>query len=1131
MANLTANSFEQLRERINTAQSGDIITINTQLLALAGDLPVINQDLTIRSVGDATISGSNLYRVFQVAGGNVVFENLTIENGLAKGTDGNATNPNGENGLGGGLLITGGNVTVINTNFQNNVAEGGNGVSAIDAGGNGGSGLGGAIYVGGGSLRISTSSFSGNSATRGDGGTGASPGVAGSSAGGAIFVNGGTVITEGTPRYAGNTADRDSSNTAGPVAIQNIDPPLVASISRQDTNPTAQDTVAYEVQFNQDVTGVDITDFVVVAVPPQSPDQTIIAGAIPLSVEPISGSSRAYRVVVSTGSGKGNIELRLDDNDSIRNAGQVPLGATGRDNGDFTGQRYFVDRTPPVANIIRKTPGAERTAADLVTYTVQFSEPVNGIDTDPSGGLRNFALVTNGDISGAQVVSVTPNLADPSRNTTYDVVVNTGNGNGTLALRLIDDNTIVSRVRGVPLFGNGTADGDVISPSYTLDKTPPQVASIQLRSNALTKSGTVGFNVTFTQDVTGISIDDFVPVMSGGLSGASIVSATRIDPTDNRTFNVIVNTGRGDGNLGLSVLDNDTIVNDLQVPLGGAGANNGNFTGQATYSVIKTAPVVSAISLVGSNPTAAATVGYAVTFNQDVVGVDASDFQPVAADITGASIASVSGSGNTYTVIVNTGNGNGTLGLNLVDDDSIRNGLDTVLGGAGIGNGNFVGQVYGINKTPPRAAAIERLQTSPNNTGTVNFTVSFSEAVAGVDPTDFALVTQGVTGAGITAVTAVNNTFYSVTVSTGVGDGTIGLNLIDNDSILNGLGLPLGGFGAGNGNIVSEVYDIDRTAPTANIVNVAPDPRRDKVDAITIRFSEVVRGFNLSNLRLTQNGRAVALNRATLSSADGINWTLGNIKKLTNERGDYRLLLAASGSGITDVAGNALNGNASDQWTNLVTVEACDPGITRRGTRGANRLVGTEDSDTLIGRAGNDLLIGNDCRDRLNGGNGDDRLVGGEGRDELVGGSGADRFIYAGAGINEALSNSLVDFPDRIRKFRFSESDKFQLSFNGSLNRSDRPRGLFSAGQVNGRSLEQAVGNAYRDKNQSEDGAQALEGREAVFFGWRNSTYLSVNNRGQGFAADRDLVINITGIQLKSGDAQRGSLSVSDYFA
>ncbi|NJO78604.1 MAG: hypothetical protein HC827_08780 [Cyanobacteria bacterium RM1_2_2] len=73
MANLTANSFEQLRERINTAQSGDIITINTQRLALAGELPVINKDLTIRSVGDATISGSNAYRVFQVAGGNVVF--------------------------------------------------------------------------------------------------------------------------------------------------------------------------------------------------------------------------------------------------------------------------------------------------------------------------------------------------------------------------------------------------------------------------------------------------------------------------------------------------------------------------------------------------------------------------------------------------------------------------------------------------------------------------------------------------------------------------------------------------------------------------------------------------------------------------------------------------------------------------------------------------------------------------------------------------------------------------------------------------------------------------------------------------------------------------------------------------
>lgn len=1131
MANLTASSFQELFDLITRAESGDIITINNSSLALTGELPVINKDLTIRSAGNVTLNGGNAYRVFQVAGGNVIFENLTIANGSAEGTDGSAATPNGGNGLGGGLLVTGGNVTLINTNFQNNVARGGSGLSATNAGGNGGSGQGGAIYVGGGSLRISTSSFSGNSAQAGEGGTGATPGTSGSSAGGAIFVNGGTVITEGSPRYERNTAGGSPSNTDGPVAIQNIDPPLVALINRQDTTPTAQDTVAYEVQFNQDVTGVDVTDFVVRAVPPQSADQTLITGAIPLTVEPISGSSRAYRVVVSTGSGKGNIELQLDDNDSIRNAGQVPLGATGRDNGDFTGQRYFVDRTPPIAEILRKTPGAERTAADLVTYTVRFSEPVNGIDTDPSGGLRNFALVTNGDISGAQVVSVTPGLNDPSRNTTYDVVVNTGNGNGTLALRLIDDNSITSRSRGVALFGNGAADGDVISPNYALDKTPPQVASIVPRSNGLTKSGTVGFNVTFTQDITGISIDDFAPVMSGGLSGASIVSATRIDPTNNRTFNVIVNTGSGDGSLGLSVIDNDSIVNDLQVPLGGRGANNGNFTSQAGYSVLKSAPVVSAINLIGGNPTAAQTVSYAVTFNQDVVGVDAADFQPVAADLTGASIASVSGSGNTYTVVLNTGNGNGTLGLNLVDDDSIRNGLDTVLGGAGAGNGNFTGQTYTINKTPPRVTAIDRLQTSPNNTGVVNFTVSFNEAVGGVDPTDFALATQGVTGAGITAVTPVNNTFYSVTVSTGSGDGTIGLNLIDDDSIVNGLGLSLGGAGAGNGNIVGEVYGIDRTAPTVNIVDVTPNPRRDKVDAITIRFSEAIQGLNLADLRLTQDGSGVSLDRATLASADGISWTLGNLKKLTNESGDYRLVLAASGSGITDVAGNPLSNSANEQWRNLVTVEACDPGITRRGTRGANRLAGTEDSDTLIGRAGNDLLIGNDCRDRINGGNGDDRLVGGEGRDELLGGSGADRFIYAGAGIAEALADSIVNFPDRIRKFRFSESDKFQLSFNGSLNRSDQPRGLFAAGQVDGRSLEQAARNAYRDKNQSEDGAQALEGREAVFFGWRNRTYLSVNDRGQGFAAERDLMINVTGIQLKAGDAQRGSLSVPDYFA
>ncbi len=115
-------------------------------------------------------------------------------------------------------------------------------------------------------------------------------------------------------------------------------------------------------------------------------------------------------------------------------------------------------------------------------------------------------------------------------------------------------------------------------------------------------------------------------------------------------------------------------------------------------------PVVSSIALASTNPTLpATTVSWSVTFSTAVSGVDAADFALVmAGGAAGASITSVTGAGTTWTVTANTGTGGGTLGLNVVDDDTIIDTGGTALGGAGAGNGNFTGQVYTIfSCTPP----------------------------------------------------------------------------------------------------------------------------------------------------------------------------------------------------------------------------------------------------------------------------------------------------------------------------------------------------------------------------------------------------------------------------------------------
>ena len=72
----------------------------------------------------------------------------------------------------------------------------------------------------------------------------------------------------------------------------------------------------------------------------------------------------------------------------------------------------------------------------------------------------------------------------------------------------------------------------------------------------------------------------------------------------------------------------------------------------------------------------------------------------------------------------------------------------------------------------------------PNTNATsVSYTVTFSEAVTGVNAADFKLALGGTVAATITQVTPVSGAVYTVAISGITGIGTLGLNLVDNGSI------------------------------------------------------------------------------------------------------------------------------------------------------------------------------------------------------------------------------------------------------------------------------------------------------------------------------------------------------------
>lgn len=112
------------------------------------------------------------------------------------------------------------------------------------------------------------------------------------------------------------------------------------------------------------------------------------------------------------------------------------------------------------------------------------------------------------------------------------------------------------------------------------------------------------------------------------------------------------------------------------------------------------APSVVSILRASANPSSATSVDFTVTFNEAVSGVNTDDFSlTTSGAVTGALVATVSGGARIYTVSVNTGTGNGTLRLDLVDDDSILDATLNPLGGTGLDNGSYsAGEVYGIQK-------------------------------------------------------------------------------------------------------------------------------------------------------------------------------------------------------------------------------------------------------------------------------------------------------------------------------------------------------------------------------------------------------------------------------------------------
>jgi hypothetical protein len=403
---------------------------------------------------------------------------------------------------------------------------------------------------------------------------------------------------------------------------------------------------------------------------------------------------------------------------------------------------------------------------------------------------------------------------------------------------------------------NGVRDIFVKEIAFPPDLNPTVTSSAQGCPNGCGGPGdqVVSFLVKFSEPVSGVDVSDFAPVTGGGISGAAITGVSGVGSD----YVVTVNTGSGDGTLRLDVIDDDSIKDFTHNPLGGSGAGNGSFTSGAVYFVDKSMPSVSGITRLDASPSTQGSVRFAVNFSEAVTGVDVGDFSLVASgSISGTGVNDVSGSGTSYTVTINTGTGDGTLQLTLTDNDSILDQVSSPLGGSGSGNGNFTsGEIYTFERNIPVISSIVRMDPNPSSAQTVNFRLTFSESVTGVDLSDFAVNVSGISGASLIAVNGSGNS-YAVTVGTGAGNGSLRLDLVDNDSILDSANNPLGGVGAGNGNLNGETYAINKVMVTYSTVTFRSNGSNDGWVLESSENSNVGGGVNAneSTFKLGDNAK------------------------------------------------------------------------------------------------------------------------------------------------------------------------------------------------------------------------------------------------------------------------------------
>ncbi len=539
--------------------------------------------------------------------------------------------------------------------------------------------------------------------------------------------------------------------------------------------------------------------------------------------------------------------------------------------GTSNSANFTIDTVVPTATIIVANPSMK--IGDTSQVTITFSEAVTGFsnaDLTIANGTLSAVSSSDGGITWTATFTPSSNITDATNLVTLD---NTG---------------VQAAASGN--VGTGTTDSN----NYAIDTQRP-TATVVVANDHLGVGGTSLVTITFSEAVTGFTLADLT-TDNGSLSNLST--------SDNITWTATLTPAAGitQGNNHI-VLDNSGVADVA----GNSGSGTTNSNAYAVDSQRPTASIVIANPAMKIGDTSLVTI----TFSEAVTGFSNADLTVSNGTL---SLVSSSDGGITWTATFTPSN-SVTNPTNVITLDNT--GYTDLAGNAGVGTTSSAN--YTVDTVRPTASIV--VANSALKIGdTSQVTITFSEAVTGFSNADLTIPT----GTGtLSAVSSSDGGITWTATFTPTSNITDSSNLItlDNSGVQDAAG------NAGSGTTSSNNYAIDTQRPTATISVANNNLGIGQTTTVTIAFSEVVTGFNLSELSVA-NGTL-----SNLATADGgKTWTATLTPTVAVT--DPTNLIVLDTSLVNDTAGNAgasiaiSNNYAVDADRPTATISVANPNLT-----------------------------------------------------------------------------------------------------------------------------------------------------------------------------------------------------------